>query len=109
MPTVKRLRPIKTQSFPLAPIFSDESSIEGNLNIHEAAEERAFGQDLADAKWGEQLKPYFGDLKTVARILACQNLRSTAERPFDSRKWIVPGLGLWHLRLNLLRLIHKVH
>ena len=42
-------------------------------------------------------------------ILACQSLRNTSDRPFDSRKWIVPGLGLWHLRLNLLRLIHKIH
>jgi hypothetical protein len=24
-------------------------------------------------------------------------------------KWLLPGLGLWHLRFNLLRLIHKIH
>ena len=109
MPQLQRLPPHQTQSHPLAPIFSDESTIEGNLQIHEKIELQAFGQNPDDQTWAHKLRPVFGDLKTIARISACQSLRSTAQRPFDSRRWIVPGLGLWHLRLNLLRLIHKIH
>lgn len=105
---INRLRPHKTQFFPLAPVFSDESTIEGNLNIHKTAEQ-ALGRDQDSTEWDTKLKPYFGDLKTVLRILVCQSIRNTAERPFDSRRWIIPGLGLWHLHLNLCRLIWKIH
>ena len=120
MPMVYRIKPRKTVSVPLSPVFCDESTIEGNISIHEDIEERQLRGDTeatprrhrgdTEAEiWAEILKPYYGDLKTINRILAVQSIRKTAERPFDSRKWILPGLGLWHLRLNLLRLIHKIH
>ena len=70
MPVIKRIPVHKTKSYPLAPVFSDESTIEGNLRIHEMTEQQAFGQDPNDEVWSTRLKPYFGDLKTVVRDLS---------------------------------------
>ena len=109
MPKVHPIRYPKTNSWPLEPVQQNESTNEGNILIHEDIEERQLGNDTDDPFWSEILKPYYGDLKTVLRILSVQSCRHDARRPFDSRKWIIPGLGLWHLRLNMLRLILKIH
>ena len=109
MPEIRRIAYSKTKSHPLAPVPQDESTTEGNILIHEDIEERQLKKDPNDPMWNHILLPYYGDLKTILRILAVQSCRRDAERPYDSRKWMIPGLGLWHLRLNLLRLIHKNH
>ena len=35
--------------------------------------------------------------------------RGISEQSFDRFDWILPGLGLWHLRFNMLQLIHKIY
>lgn len=109
MPTMQRVKYPKTISWPLEPIQQNESTTEGNIIIHEDIEERQLHHDSNEPLWSTVLKPYYGDLKTVRQILAVQSCRHNAERPYDTRRWIIPGLGLWHLRLNMLRLIHKIH
>ena len=109
MPEIKRIAYNRTKSHPLAPVQQDESTTEGNILIHEDIEERQLKKDPNDPMWNHILLLYYGDLKTILRILAVQSCRRDAERSYDSRKWMIPGLGLWHLRLNLLRLIHKNH
>lgn len=109
IPSVQKVHYSKTCSYPIAPIIQNEGTTEGNLLIHENIEETQLGNDTDNSMWDKVLKPYYGDLRTVERILAIQNIRSAAKRPFDSRRWIIPGLGLWHLRYNFLQLIHRMH
>ena len=99
-----------TRYHPFAPVFQNEGTNEGNVAIQSNYEEKQCGLDPSDIRWSYLLKPTFGDLKTVQRILSVQDMRRyTAETPYDKKNWMVAGLGLWHLRLNMLKLIHKIH
>ena len=90
--------------------MKDESTTSNNVFILNNIFTEQFGLDGDDVAYETQLKVVFGDLKTVKRILAVKALRrSTAERPYDTYDWLLPGLGLFHLRLNFLRLIHTIH
>ncbi len=52
-----------------------------------------------------------GDLKTLNLIQGLKKLRedTTEEAGYDTYKWIIPNLGLFHLRMNMLQLIHGAH
>lgn len=90
--------------------MKDESTTSNNVAILDNIYNQQFGLDSTDESYKTQLRLIYGDLKTVKRILAVKNLRrSTALSAYDRYDWLMPGLGLWHLRFNLLRLIHHIH
>ena len=66
--------------------------------------------DPDDDCWATSLILWHGDVKTILRLRSVMMSRaSTSERAYDKKAWIMPVLGLWHLRYNLLKLIHKLH
>ena len=90
-------------------IFQNESITEENILIHENIEKRQLSLNTDDSMWNEILKSYYDDFRFVERMLTMQSIRAEIERSFDRRKWMIIDLELWHLRLNLLRLIHKIY
>ena len=110
MPTIEEIEIGPTRYHPYAPVFQNEGTNEGNVEIQKNYEEVQCRLEPEDPRWSSILVIYFGDLKTVQRILSVQEMRIlTALSAYDRKQWMIPGLGLWHLRLNLLKLIHKIH
>ena len=110
MPSIEPVAQTKTLRLPMSPIFKDESTTSNNVAILDSIYAQQFGLDPDDPIYSTHLRLIYGDLKTVKRILAVKNLRrSTAGNAYDRYDWLVPGLGMWHLRFNLLRLIHQIH
>jgi hypothetical protein len=62
-------------------------------------------------EFNEDARIVVGDLKTLNLILALKKLRedTTEKAGYDTYKWIIPNLGLFHLRMNMLQLIHGAH
>jgi hypothetical protein len=96
-------------SIPLEPIMIDESTTEGMLRILENIMVKQLGNEEEDARFNRQLFLIHGDQKTVDRLRACRRVRGDDSRPYDSMKWALPCLGLWHTKFNYLMLIHETH
>lgn len=110
MPVIEPVSQTKTTRVPLCPVLKDESTTSNNVAILDNIYAQQFGLNSNDPAYKTQLRIVYGDLKTVKRILAVKSLRrATAENVYDRYDWLIPGLGLWHLRFNLLRLIHYIH
>ena len=64
-----------------------------------------------DPSWATTIRLVYGDMKTVARMLSVIGIRSdpNTKRPFDRLQWLLPGIGLWHLKYNMLQKIHQNH
>lgn len=100
----------KTMFLPLSPVMLDESTNANNLQIIDNHISKQFELHRDEPMFGTHLRLMYGDLKTVNRIKSIKIMRALlSAHPYDSLNWIMVGLGLWHLRLNLLRLIHKIH
>lgn len=98
---------MKTVQYPMAPIMRDESTTTNNIHILDDIYSRQLGSDRKMCP--KNLHLIYGDLKTVKRILAVKAIRRGAENVYDRYEWLIPGLGLWHLRLNFLQMLHHVH
>ena len=110
MPEVDVINMSKTTRLPMRPIMKDESTNSNNIFIIDDLHTKQFQLGEGHSTFATQLRLVYGDLKTVKRMLAVKKIRSsTAEGAYDSYQWLIPGLGLWHLRFNLLRLIHRIH
>ena len=110
IPVLEKLKPMKTTYFPAAPVMKDESTTANNIFILEDLYKRQFNLDENDPNFKRVIRLVYGDLKTWSRIQSVKALRSdTSELAFDRFDWLLPGLGLWHLRLNFLQLIHRIH
>lgn len=110
MPVLRVLPNHKTKYFPLKPVMKNESTTSNNIHIIEDIYIRQFTINSQDSIHSTRLRLVYGDLKTFARIQAAKALRhSTSEQAFSKFDWLLPGLGLWHLRLNMLQLIHRIH
>jgi hypothetical protein len=116
MPAMPELDPLpasRTFSVPLQPIFRNESTNENTLLIIDDIYLRQLGFRKENEIFNKAYMIVNGDLKTLLRVQSVQNIRagtSTAESPpYDGFDWIIPNPGLFHLQLNLLRLIHRAH
>jgi hypothetical protein len=113
MPIVKKLPARQSFSHPLEPIFRNESTNENTAEIIKDIYERQLMYDPHDRIFETHFLRIVGDLKTNNRILSVQNIRletgNEDSLPYDRLQWIIPNMGLFHLQLNLLRLIHRVH
>ena len=100
----------RTQCYPLPPVMKDQGSNENNMSIIETIFETQFGITKEDPQFDILIRIVFGDLKTVDRMRSIKSIRdATGESPFDTLHWLMPGLGLWHLRYNFLQLLHHIH
>ena len=110
MPVIDKLESTRTPYFPLSPIFKDESTTANNIFILEDIFKRQFKLDEMNPDFTNIIRLVYGDLKTLSRIQSAKTLRGQiSQLPFDSFQWLAPGLGLWHLRFNMLQLLHKHH
>ncbi|MCJ1360191.1 MAG: hypothetical protein MMC33_010194 [Icmadophila ericetorum] len=110
MPVLKKLDKHKTRFLPLKPVMKDESTTSNNIQIVKDIYVRQSNMEETKPEFEITLRLVGGDLKTWSRIQSAKQLRSDiSEQPFDRFDWLLPSLGLWHLRLNMLQLIHKAH
>jgi hypothetical protein len=107
MPIIDVLAPIKTVHYSLGPIPHDESSNAGNIQI---LENIFLGQyHLPDATFEKGLFLVYGDQKTTQRIRSIKQRREQAQRPYDKLQWALPVPALFHLRMNYLYMMSKLH
>ncbi|KAL8635581.1 MAG: hypothetical protein Q9228_006941 [Teloschistes exilis] len=110
MPELRKLDASETKFRPLQPIMKDESTMSNNIYILEDIYLHQFRFSQDDSYFESALRLIYGDLKTWSRIRSVKETRSDiSQSSFDKFDWILPGLGLWHLRFNMLQLIHKIH
>ena len=108
MPKIDIIPLEKTQRVVLGPIPSEEGSISGNISVlrniflHQLDFDRE--EDFA-----QRLFLIFGDQLTVQRIRSIIFMRRQAIGDFGCHRWALPILAIFHLKMNLIWLIHKSH
>lgn len=85
-----------------------ESSTAGNLSVFGDLNVIQMGIDKTDARWDDRLTLWWGDLKTEVRMLSMQAHGVRSARVYDRYQHLFPGLALWHLRFNYLKMIWKL-
>lgn len=106
MPVIEVLHPSTTIHQPLGKIKHDESTNSGNIAILENIFLQQYGLPPNDA-FSNRLSLVYGDQKTVARLRSVKARRNEENDPFNSLKWVLPVPALFHLKMNLIALIHK--
>ena len=94
-----------TVAFPFAPAMFIEASAPSNMSVFEV---RQMGLEKEVPCLSELLTLWWGDLKTEVQMLSMQTHGDGMRCPFDWYQHIMPGLALWHLRFNHLKMIWEV-
>ncbi|KAL9041225.1 MAG: hypothetical protein Q9180_001421 [Flavoplaca navasiana] len=110
-PDIDRLTNAVVKYRPLAPVWANEGTNEGTIQVMDDYMEKQFDEDPDnEQKWSDRLLLWHGDVKTIQRLLSVQAIRAnTSERAYDRKAWVFPVMGLWHLKYNLLKLIRNTH
>jgi hypothetical protein len=93
----------------LGPLMYNEATDDGNADISRDIHERQFEIAQDDEQWDNKLFLHFGDALTASRLHGLKTHRSVCESAYGSTRWVLPVFGLWHLRLNYIKLILKNH
>jgi hypothetical protein len=107
MPVIDILAPVKTVYCSLGPIPHDESSNAGNIMILENIFQHQY--HLPKSAFEQRLFLIYGDQKTTQRIRSIKQRREQAEQPYDRLQWALPVPALFHLRMNYLYMILRLH
>lgn len=107
MPEIDILAPIKTLHCSLGPIPHDESTNAGNIMVLENIFRQQYR--LPDSAFEQRLFLIHGDQKTTQRIRMIRCRRERAGQPYDTLKWALPVPALFHLRMNYLYMMLKIH
>jgi hypothetical protein len=92
------------------PVFVNESTNEGNKAIIENILLNQWCYTREDPRWEETLAFFCGDWKTLERLNSLKQVgKEIATLPFDKLHHILPIPGLWHLKFNMLQMIHSIH
>lgn len=94
-----------TEAYAFAPSMYNESSTAGNMSVFEDLNVIQMGVDKTDPWWAEWLTIWWGDLKTEVQMLSMQSHGIGMNRPYDQYQHLFPGLALWHLRFNYLKMV----
>ncbi|MCJ1346491.1 hypothetical protein MMC31_004708, partial [Peltigera leucophlebia] len=97
-----------TEAFAFAPSMHSESTTVGNMAVFEDLTIHQMGLKKEDPCWGERLTLWWGDLKTEVQILSMQAHGVRMNRPYKIYRHIMPGLALWHLRYNYLKMVWEL-
>ncbi|KAJ3454502.1 hypothetical protein MRS44_013102 [Fusarium solani] len=97
----------KTSHASLGPIPHDESTNVGNLNVLANIFEEQY--KLPEDVFQERLFLIYGDQKTTQRIRTVKSRRSRSARAVDGLRWALPVPALFHLRMNYLYMLSRVH
>jgi hypothetical protein len=100
--------PIRTTTFrPLGPIPHEESTYSGNLAVLENIFRTQY--KLPDTSFEQAFHLIYGDQLTIQRLRTLKRRRRESEKPFDRLAWVLPIPALFHLKMNLLKLILQTH
>lgn len=111
MPTIKIIdckREGCTEAFAYAPSMFNKSSTAGNIDVFKDFNMIQMGIKKNDPHWAYWLIICWGDLKTQVQMLGMQTIGIGINRPYNRYQHIFPGLLLWHLRFNYLKMVWKV-
>lgn len=97
-----------TSAFPFAPAMASENITAGNISVFEELNINQLGLAKDDLCFHELLYIWWGDLKTEVQMLSMQNHVLGMDHPYDQYQHIFPGLALWHLRFNYLKMVWEV-
>lgn len=78
------------------------------MSVFEDLVIRQIGLTKEDPRWAELLTLWWGDLKTEVQMISMQAHGVGMKRPFDRYQHIMPGLALWHLRFNYLKMVWEI-
>lgn len=110
MPKLHVLAPHETKAYPTLPVWRDESSTASNIAIIEDLYIKQMRVDVNDSAYSRHFRSITGDLKMYKRIEEAIHFRNyNAHNAFNKFDWILPSIGFWHLRFNMLQLIHAIH
>ena len=97
----------KTKQFPLRTTTIEESSIPGNLTVHEDAYLVQLKREPKDLRL--YAIPSINDQSTNARIRGGQVMRISDLDPWARREVFQLGFGLFHLCMNLIWALLNIH
>ncbi|MCJ1462378.1 hypothetical protein MMC07_000978 [Pseudocyphellaria aurata] len=97
-----------TEAHAFAPSMFSESSTAGNIAVFEDLNVNQMGIKKTERRWKDWLTIWWGDLKTEIQMISMQNINLTARQPYDRYQHIFPGLALWRLRFNYLKMIWEI-
>src|SRR5438045_2842993 len=107
MPVIDVLVPTKTVHCSLSPIPHDESSNTGNILILENIFQHQY--HLPNSAFEQHLFLIYGDQKMMQLIRSIKPHREQAKRPYDRLQWALPVPALFHLHMNYLYMISRLH
>lgn len=90
--------------FPFAPSMASKSTTAGNMTVFEDLS-RQLGLSKEDPQFNNLLTIWWGDLKTEVQMLSMQSYGVDMDRVYDCYQHIFPGLALWHLQFNYLKMV----
>ena len=94
-----------TSAYFFAPAMASESTTAGNIGVFEYLNINQHGLEKDALKWEELPIIWWGDLKTEVQMLSMQNYGIGMNRVYDRYQHIFPGLALWHLHFNYLKMV----
>ncbi|MCJ1471183.1 hypothetical protein MMC07_009831, partial [Pseudocyphellaria aurata] len=97
-----------TEAHAFAPSMFNESSTTGNISVFEDLNVHQIGIEKTDPQWEDWLTIWWGNLKTEIQMKSMQNIGRDARLPYDCYQHIFPGLALWHLRFNYLKMVWEI-
>lgn len=106
MPQLDILPCNRTEDITMGAIMEDEATVVGNYRVLENIFSGQLGIDKPTG-FQERLYLVYGDQKTCSLIRSCQRQRFETSDVYHRLEWALPIAGLWHLRLNYLRMIMK--
>lgn len=110
MSMINKLSSQKIIYHSIASIMKNESTTFNNIQILKDIFERQFHISSFDSSYSSTRRLIFDDLKTWSRMQFVKILRQDlSTNSFDNFDWLISSLELWHLRLNFLQLIHRMH
>jgi hypothetical protein len=107
MPVINILPRQKTIYSSLGAIPHDESTNVGNLEVLSCIFKDQY--KLPDEMFNERLYLIYGDQKTTQRIRTIKTRRAKSIRAVDRLDWALPVPALFHLRMNYLYMLNRVH
>lgn len=86
-----------------------ESFVVGNMSVFEDLNVKQMGIKKTDCRWGNWLTIWWGNLKTEVQMLSMQNHGiGLVDHLYNQYQYIFPGLALWHLRFNYLKMVWEL-
>ena len=94
-----------SSDYPFAPVIASESITTRNISIFKELNINQLCLAKDDSCFDGIFYILYNDLKTEVQIISMQNYGLEIDCPYDCYKHIFPGVHLWHLCFNYLRMV----